>query len=121
MNNLRTFKQKLSLVFRLWDNEDYDAALSKVEDLLKEWPGNARLHVLWASLVQLQEAPEHALDEARAALQRAVDAGPAERALVRADHRVVGFGRQTGAAAFTVGPHLEHGARSYHKLTRPCS
>jgi tetratricopeptide (TPR) repeat protein len=73
MNNLRGFKQKLAVVSRLWDDRDYDAALIQAESLLKAWPGNVHLHVLWASLVQLQEDPRHDLAEARQALQQAVE------------------------------------------------
>src|SRR5438132_2063398 len=73
MNNLRAFKQKLSIVYRLWEEKDYDAALAEVESLRKTWPGNARLHILWASLVQLQDDPKHDLDEAKQALQQAVE------------------------------------------------
>jgi hypothetical protein len=73
MSNLRGFKQKLSMVSRLWEEKDYDTALAEVESLLECWPGNAHLHILWASLVQLQEHPTHALDEAKKALQQAVD------------------------------------------------
>src|SRR5271170_3920790 len=67
MSNLRGFKQKLSTISRLWKKKDYDTALAEVETLLKSWPGNAHLLVLWASLVQLQEAPNHTLDEAKQA------------------------------------------------------
>jgi tetratricopeptide (TPR) repeat protein len=73
MNGTRSFKQKLSHVFRLWNEEDYDTALGEVESLLKVWPGNSQLHVLWASLVQLQEKPEHGLEEAKQALHQALD------------------------------------------------
>lgn len=73
MNNLRGFKQKLALVARLWDARDYDAALAQVDALRERWPGNAHLHVLWASLVQLQEEPRHDLDEVKQALQSAVE------------------------------------------------
>jgi tetratricopeptide (TPR) repeat protein len=73
MTHLRAFKQKLSTVNRLWEEKDYDQALAEVEGLLKVWPGNGHLHILWASLVQLQEDPEHSLDEAKKALQQAVD------------------------------------------------
>ena len=73
MNNLRGFKQKLSTISRLWEGKDYDTASAEVESLLKVWPGNANLHILWASLVQLQEDPNHDLDEARQALQQAVE------------------------------------------------
>lgn len=73
MNNLRGFKQKLSTVSRLWEDKEYDKALAEVDSLRKSWPGNAHLHVLWASLVQLQEEPKHELDEAKQALQQAVE------------------------------------------------
>jgi hypothetical protein len=73
MSNLRGLKQKLSIISRLWEKKDYDTALAEVESLLKIWPGNAHLHVLWAGLVQLQESPTHDLDEAKQALQQAVE------------------------------------------------
>jgi tetratricopeptide (TPR) repeat protein len=73
MSNLRGFKQKLSAVSRLWRDKDYDTALAEVESLLDRWPGNAHLHILWASLVQLQEEPKHELAEAKEALQQAVE------------------------------------------------
>jgi tetratricopeptide (TPR) repeat protein len=73
MSNLRGFKQKLSTISRLWEAKDYDTALAEVEALLKVWPGNAHLHILWSSLMQLQEDPQHDLDEARQALQQAVE------------------------------------------------
>jgi lipopolysaccharide biosynthesis regulator YciM len=73
MSNLRGLKQKLSIVSRLWEEKDYDTALAEVESLLKIWPGNAHLYILWASLVQLQEGPKHDLDEAKQALQQAVE------------------------------------------------
>jgi tetratricopeptide (TPR) repeat protein len=73
MSSLRGFKQKLSAVSRLWEEKDYDTALAEVESLLKRWPGNAHLHILWASLVQLQEDPKHDLNEARQALQQAIE------------------------------------------------
>ncbi len=41
--------------------------------MLKVWSGNAHLHILWASLVQLQEDPKHSLDEARQSLEQAVE------------------------------------------------
>jgi hypothetical protein len=73
MSKLRGFKQKLSTVSRLWEARDYDTALAEVESMLKTWPGNAHLHILRASLVQLQEDPKHDLDEAKRALQQAVE------------------------------------------------
>ncbi len=73
MSSLRGFKQKLSTVSRLWDENDYDAAIAQVESMLDIWPGSAHLHVLWASLVQLQENPKHTLAEAKQALHQAVE------------------------------------------------
>ena len=73
MTSTRSFKQGLSRVFRSWEDKQYDAALREVEELLKSWPGNAQLYILWASLVQLQENPAHNLDEVKKTLQRAVE------------------------------------------------
>jgi hypothetical protein len=73
MRHLRGLKQKLSRVSRLCKEKDYDTALAEVESLLKTWPGNAHLQILWASFVQLQENPQHDLDEVKRALQRAVE------------------------------------------------
>jgi hypothetical protein len=73
MSSLRGFKQKLATVSRLWEDKDYDTALAEVESLLQTWPGNAHLHIIWASLVQLQEEPQHELQEAKQALQQAVE------------------------------------------------
>ncbi len=73
MSNPRGFKQKLSTISRLWEAEDYDKALAEVESSLETWPGNAHLHILRASLVQLQEDPKYNLDEAKQALQQAVE------------------------------------------------
>jgi len=73
MSNSRGFKQRLATVSRLWEKKDYDKALTEVESLLETWPGNAHLHILRANLVQLQEEPKYELDEARQALQHAVE------------------------------------------------
>ncbi len=75
MNKPGNFKRGLSAVFRHWEDGDYDAALAKVEAMLATWPGNARLHVLWASLIQLQEEPKHSLDEVKEALHLAMALG----------------------------------------------
>jgi hypothetical protein len=72
MKSLRSLKEGLAEVERHWDENDYDAALYEVEGLLESWPGNVGLHVLWASLVQLQDDPSHGLDEVKKALQQAV-------------------------------------------------
>jgi tetratricopeptide (TPR) repeat protein len=73
MRNVRTLKQRLSAISRLWAKEDFDAAIGEVDRLLKDWPGNGHLHVLWACLVQLQDNPTHSLDQAKQALQQAVE------------------------------------------------
>lgn len=73
MNSLRGFEQKRAAISRLWEEGDYDSALVEVERLLEKWPGNGHLHILWASLVQLQENPKDSLEEAKQSLQRAVD------------------------------------------------
>jgi tetratricopeptide (TPR) repeat protein len=73
MSHLRAFKQKLSTINRLWEDKDYDRALAEVEGLLKDWPGNGYLNILWANLVQLQEDPKHRLEEAKKALQQAIE------------------------------------------------
>jgi hypothetical protein len=73
MNNASGFKRKLSIVSRLWEAKDYDAALAEVESLLATWPGNAHLHVLQASLIQLQEDPKYDLAEVKSLLRHAVE------------------------------------------------
>ena len=71
MRSLRAFKKKLSIISRLRKEEDYATALAEVESALNIWPGNARLHVLRAKLVQLTEDPIHDLDDAKQALMDA--------------------------------------------------
>ena len=73
MNNPRGFKQKVAVVSRLWEAREYNKALAEIEALLDTWPGNPHLHVLRASLIQLQDDPPHDLDEVRQALQIAVE------------------------------------------------
>ena len=72
MNHPGEFRHNLSRVTELRDAGQFDQALREVEALLRNWPGNAHLHLLRASLVQLQEEPRHELDEAKAALESAV-------------------------------------------------
>ena len=84
MNSQRSYKQGLAAVSRLWEQNDYVAALAKVEEMRAAWPGNSHLHVLWASALELQKKPTHGLDEAKQALQLACEfdqtspAGPIE-------------------------------------------
>ena len=73
MSSSRAFKQDLSKVSQLWASANYDSALDKVEELKRAWPGNSHLHILWASLVQLQDVPKHSLAEARDTLLQAVE------------------------------------------------
>lgn len=49
MMSTRSLKHRLSRVFRDWHAKRYDAALGQVEELLRLWPGNAKLQILWAS------------------------------------------------------------------------
>ena len=73
MSVVRTFQQDLAKIARFWEAADYDAALDRVEEARKAWPGNAHFQILWASLVQLQDDPKHTLDEAKQAIQQAVE------------------------------------------------
>jgi len=76
MMSIRSFKKGLSKALHHWEKKQYDVALSDVEELLKSWPGNAQLHILWANLVQLQEDPTYSLAEVKKALQRTADLDP---------------------------------------------
>ncbi len=71
MSTARSLKQKVSKVQELMAEKQYDAAFSQVEELMARWPGNSQLHVLWATIVQLHDAPAHTLDDAKLALQTA--------------------------------------------------
>jgi len=73
MTSTHSFKQGLSKVLRLWRDGQFDRALNAVDELMKSWPGNPRLHVIWASLVQLQDQPTYSLEDARNALERAIE------------------------------------------------
>lgn len=69
----RDFKKKLAGVFKLWQSDDYDAALAQVEQMLEKWSGNSQLHVLKGCLIQLQETPTYELEDARKSLQLACE------------------------------------------------
>jgi predicted Zn-dependent protease len=73
MNGTGSLAKGLADVTALMEDEKYDRALKRLEELRKNWPGNAQLQVLWAKLVQLQEVPTHALSDAKRALQQAVE------------------------------------------------
>jgi tetratricopeptide (TPR) repeat protein len=48
--------------------------------LLEQWPGNAQLQILRGSLIQLQDLPAASLDDAKQALQVAIDLDPSSPA-----------------------------------------
>ena len=73
MTGTNSFAKGLSEALSLWEAGEYDRALRKVEGLRKNWPGSAPLLVLWARLVQLADEPAHSLNDAKRALQQAVE------------------------------------------------
>jgi len=74
MKSTTSFKRGLANVRRHWRARRYPHALTEVTRLLEQWPDNPQLLILWANLVQLQdEQTGPTLDEAKAALQRAVE------------------------------------------------
>ncbi len=76
----QTFKKSLAGVQSRRSQGDYDTALNAVEVSLKTWPGNARLHLLRAELIQLQDAPSASLEDAKQSLEEAImldDSSPA--------------------------------------------
>ena len=73
MNDIGTFTKRLGEVGTLREAGKYDAALARVEEMLKRWPANAHLHVLLAKLVQLSDEPTRTLDDAKRALQHAAE------------------------------------------------
>ncbi|MBW3541509.1 MAG: hypothetical protein KY476_14675 [Planctomycetes bacterium] len=73
MSPVAGFKRKLRRISRLWEAQEYETALTEVDALLETWPGNPRLHILRACLVQLQEEDSpYELTEAREALEQAL-------------------------------------------------
>lgn len=73
MTRTRSFKRDLAKALRRLRDEDYDAALDHLGAMREAWPGNAQVEILWASLVQLQESPDRSLDDAKVALERAIE------------------------------------------------
>lgn len=73
MNGSGSFAKALAEVTALWEDEKYDRAFKRVEELRESWPGNPHFHVLWARLVQLTDKPTHSLNDAKRALQQAVE------------------------------------------------
>src|ERR1700736_5456006 len=74
MKPVTALKRGLAKVRRDWQAGHYDRALAEVNRLLIEWPDNPHLLVMWADLIQLQEADDGpTLEEAKAAYRRAAD------------------------------------------------
>lgn len=74
MKPTRSFKQGVAKVRRLWLAEKNEQALAEVSRLLEEWPDNPFLLILWADLVQLQDADKGPnLEDAKKAYRHAVD------------------------------------------------
>jgi tetratricopeptide (TPR) repeat protein len=73
MNDTGAFSKALSDVMALWEDEKYDRALKRVEELRESWPGNPQLRVMWAKLVQLTDKPTHSLIDAKRVLQQAIE------------------------------------------------
>ena len=76
MKPIATFKRRVAKARRDWQEGRVAVALAEVDRLLKEWPDNPQLLVMWADLAQLQKQKNGAaLDEAKAAYQRAAALG----------------------------------------------
>src|SRR5262249_25621094 len=88
MKPLTTFKRGVAKVRRDWKEGRYEVALAEVDRLLKEWPDNPQLLVMWADLIQLQEqANGSSLEGAKAAYRRAAELdGEGSPALVELGH-----------------------------------
>ena len=55
MKPLANFKRGVAKVRRSWQAGEYARALAEVSQLLKEWPDNPQLLIMWADLIQLQD------------------------------------------------------------------
>jgi tetratricopeptide (TPR) repeat protein len=74
MKSTTTFKHGVAKARRDWQEGRYDVALEEVDRLLKEWPDNPQLLVMWADLIQLQEQTTGpSLEDAKAAYRRAAE------------------------------------------------
>ena len=73
MNGSASFTKGLAEAMALRNEDKFDRALKRVEELQKAWPGNAQLLILWGRLVQLQDDPTHTLNEVKRALQQAIE------------------------------------------------
>ena len=73
MNGIGSFSKGLSDVIALMEDQKYDRALKRLEELQKAWPGSAQLSIVWSRLVQLTDEPTHSLNDAKRALQQAIE------------------------------------------------
>jgi hypothetical protein len=73
MNGTGSFTKGLAEVSALRGKGAYDRAMARLEELREAWSGNTQLYVLWARLVQLQDDPTHTLNDAKRALQQAIE------------------------------------------------
>lgn len=76
MSRAASFKHRLAKIHDRCAKAEYDAALEDLDALRRDWPGNAQVELLWATVVQLQHSPAHSLEEVKSALQRAVELEP---------------------------------------------
>jgi tetratricopeptide (TPR) repeat protein len=74
MKSTAEFKRRLEKIRRLCDKKQHARAFEETTQLLKHTPDNPQILILWANLLQLQEEEKGpGLEEAKGALQRAVD------------------------------------------------
>jgi tetratricopeptide (TPR) repeat protein len=74
MKPTTTFKRGVAKARRDWQEGRYDVALEEVDRLLKEWPDNPQLLVMWADLIQLQENTNGpSLEDTKSAYRRGAE------------------------------------------------
>jgi tetratricopeptide (TPR) repeat protein len=74
MKPTNSFKRGVAKARREWQAGRYDKSLAEVSRLLREWPDNPQLLVMWADLIQLQDDDQGpSLDDARSAYRRAAE------------------------------------------------
>jgi predicted Zn-dependent protease len=73
MNASGNFGKSLAAVMALWEEEHYDRAMERLDQLRAEWPGNPHLQVLAARLAQLQDNPALSLADIKRLLQQAAE------------------------------------------------
>jgi tetratricopeptide (TPR) repeat protein len=111
MKPVLPFKRGLARVRRLWLAGKYEDALALVSRLLKDWPDNPQLLVMWADLIQLQDAEDGpTLEDAKAAYERAIDLAPqTPEALIELGHYY-----------FTLEDDADSADKCYAKATTVC-